>query len=339
MKISTYASASLQAFADAEFRKGEPFLQVSEQLDSSLTNPRPSFLLFVRIHLEAREHDGVLSFPGQYSRYVELFAQRFLTRHKEKTFMDRRTDISDFNARIAYWRRHLIALEPKSESSLLQIASDAQRAESPMTYLNTYAQNLYDRLRRLDDSSDDEMDVVPVPTTGRTTGTSRKEKEESADSEDSSADTGLFSGTSLSASDRDAILRSGNDSALRARLQRDRKATTTPFDDAGCTLDGRTFTCGGNSRGFSKSSAKRHVEEYVAEHGFPDGMSNMDDVRKSLFLAASALVKANNMGSKGYATCATFQVNAKFTWNLIIEKKGTVGENYSIEHADINGIY
>lgn len=259
--------------------------------------------------------------------------------------MNRRTDISEFEARIAYWRRHLIALEPKSESSLLQIASDAQRAENPMTYLNTCAQDLYERLQGLDDSSDDEMDVVPVSTTGRTTGTPQKVKEEgkrkekSEDSEDSSADTGLFSGTSLSASDRAAILGSGDDSALRAKLQKDRMETSKPFNDASSTVDGKTFTCGGNSRGFSASSAKRHIEKYVAEHGFPSGMSTMDDLRNSLFLAANALVKANNLGSKGYGTCATFKVNDRFSWNLIIEKKGTVGENYSIEHVDINGVY
>lgn len=256
--------------------------------------------------------------------------------------MDRRDN--SFNERIAYWRRYLIALEPKSESALLQIASDAQRAENPMNYLNTYAQDLYNRLQGLDDSSDDEMDDVPVLTTGRTTGAPQKEKEErkekSEDSEDSSDDTGtgLF-GTSLSASDRAAIMGSGDDSALRARLEKARTEASKPFNDATCLAGGKTFTCGGNSRGYSASSAKRHIESYVAQYGFPSGMSSMDDLRKSLFQAASALVDAGKLGSKGFGTCATYKVNDGFSWNLILEQTGTSGKNYSIEHADINSRY
>jgi len=255
--------------------------------------------------------------------------------------MERRQDTNPFEVRITYWRRHLVALQPGSESALMQIASDAQRAENPISYLNAYANDLYNRLQGLDDSSDEEMDAVPVVTTRATPPPQKAKTEVKSKASEDSSDynyTGLF-GTSLSASERASIMGSGDDSALRAKLEKDRAEASKPFNDGPGSVGSKTFTCGGTSHGFSASSAKRHVEKYVAERGFPSGMSTMADVRNSLLQAASALVDAGTLGNKGFGACATYQVNASFTWNLIIERKGTSGSNYSIEHADINGIY
>lgn len=255
--------------------------------------------------------------------------------------MDRRqTELTfggAFDQRIAWWRNRFIEIRhPKAESALLQIASDARRAENPMNFLNTHAQNLYDRLTGQivdsDDESMDDADERQTTATTRSPAKAKKEKSEESDEEDSSHYSGLFAQSSLSERERAEILAKGDDSHVRKAIDTARREAQKSFNESNAEYGGKTFV-------FNTTSAKRHVEQYIKDYGFPEGTSTVEEVKTSLLKAASALVDKGTLGNKGYSTKAEYRVNPKFAWHLIIEPVKGKRNTYSIEHADINDIY
>lgn len=250
------------------------------------------------------------------------------------------------NARAEEWRQKFVkAGFGDKESSIQQIAIDARTADNPLVYLDSYVDNLYNRLTGEVEDSDMEVETpgkssttIPGSTssTSSTPFSSTTPYQGEASSEEDEPVGGLFSST-LSRKDEAMIRTSTGGSTWEAAIEEQRRQVAKPFNDASGTYKGKAFTFGGTSKGFSESSAKRHIESYIKNYGFPPGTKTVDELRTSLFQAASVLIESNTLGRKGSKGAAQYKVREGFTWFLIIEPQ-TSGA-YSLEHVEINEQY
>ncbi len=94
----------------------------------------------------------------------------------------------------------------------------------------------------------------------------------------------------LSEEERNQILVQGEkgEKKVQEMLERQREQGTAKFNDSDGAVGNYKFTFhAGRARG--GTCAKKHVEDYVGEHGYPKGITDMEELRDSLLQACSAI--------------------------------------------------